>query len=141
MKIYSTMYCTELYSGGLLSLLPLFSEFSSTPRYSTGRHIYRSARFRVLPSTPAILTGVFVVFLSLSRKKCVSMLIFTVTAGLSEGRGRPMTLGTRVRPNAMLMCLRPCINIDLYRAFGLSGNPTYSLLTYLLHGAESFLRS
>ena len=46
------------------------------------------------------------------REKSVSMLIFTVTAGRSEDRGRPMTFGTRVRPNAMLVCLRPCINID-----------------------------
>jgi len=72
---------------------------------------------------------------SLQENSC-SILIFTVTAGLSEDRGRPMTFGTRVRPNAMLMCLRPCINIDLHRVFGLSGNPPYSLQTRAYHGRE-----
>jgi hypothetical protein len=58
------------------------------------------------------------------QEKSSLLLIFTVTAGLSEDRGRPMTFGTRVRPSAMLMSLRPCINIDLHRMFDLSGNPS-----------------
>jgi hypothetical protein len=99
-------------------------------------HIYTEVPVSSLALYTNHPDGLFHGFPQSLREKSGSVLIFTVTAGLSEGRGHPMTFGTRVRPNAMLMCLRPCINIDLYRMFGLSGNPSYSTQTRAYHDRE-----